>query len=349
MQTENPKAQNELCERCGVVHTQEPVDVEKVAASAIDALLESENAEWARMARITEPHYMTGEMKKSALVCEGIVDEMKLRGLGIDMEALKMFDGDTMAGEALRVTSEQTEALRERYKLFPHQQATMDWVKEQFRVKQLIDPKVQEGFDFENNELNFHPVFVGGDFVDPQKVYAAGISGRQMPITPMVVAGLSEGIYPDIHYGISRGVMRFKHPQLSQIPKTPAAQKLFRERLQADGFTRDGQLVDFKTNGEYIPKAGSDARIMFMVDSLSPMDMTRTFIHEAGHAEAYMEQQFRRGRMCGKTRTNMALHEYESKHANHAFYEGTPGRPKADKAKRKAQKAARKRNTKCKK
>jgi hypothetical protein len=317
-----------MCERCGVVHTQEPVDVEKVYAEALETIVEAEDNEW-------------------RLASEGIVDEMKLRGLGIDLSFLDgTFAGDTMAGQALRIDSEQTAALRERYKLFPHQQATMDWIKEQVRVKRMVDPKLP--LDCETDELSFHPV-IAGDFFDPQKVYAACISGRQMPITPMVVAGLSEGIYPDIHYGITRGVTRFKHPQFSQIPKTPAAQKLFREQVQADGFTRDGQIVDLKTKGEYIPKMGSDARIMYMFDSLSPMDTTRLFIHEAYHAETYLEHQFARARRCGKTRMNMALHEYESKHANHAFYDGEPGRPKADKAKRKAQKAARKRNNKCKK
>lgn len=313
MQTENPNPQNEMCERCGVVHTQAPVDIDKVAGEALGVLLETENAEWRKMIDLTP----------GTFVAEGIIDKMRLMNLGIDPEFIAMYGGDSMAGEALRITAERTDALRERYRIKPHQAEVLKRLANQF-----------------SDEISHYPP------IDPTSVYAAGITGRQMPMSmavnprhrPQIVAGVSEGIFPirDFPYqGITRGPrMSYRGGNLSQIPKTPEAQKLFRERM---------------ADGEYIPKAGSDARIMFTVDSFSPMDTTRLFIHEAYHAETYLENQFARARRCGKTRMNMALHEYESKHANHAFYDGEPGRPKADKAKRKAQKAARKRNNKCKK
>lgn len=279
--------QNEVCERCGVAHMQNCDPNELVFMNALETIGEAENKEW--------------------------------RALGVDATALEMFEGDTLAGEALQIISEQEAAMRERFKLFPHQQATMDWIKEQVRVKRMIDPKLP--LDYEADELNFHPVIVGGDFFDTARMTA------QIPRdhSSGIVMGLSEGVFP--YQGITRGPrMSCRGGNLSQIPKTPEAQKLFRESM----------------DGEYIPKAGSDARIMFMVDSISPMDMTRTFIHEAYHAETFLENQFASARRCGKTRTSMALHEYESKHALHAYVDGEPGRPKGCKAKRKAAKAARK-------
>lgn len=323
MQTPNQNQQpNDFCERCGVVHTQEPVDVEKVYAEALETIVAAEDNEWRKMA--------------GPVLCEGEVAQL-MREMGIDPAFLDdTFAGDSLAGEALRITSEQEAAFRERYKPFPHQQQTLDWIREKLKLNQLIDPKRLD------DELSYHPVFVGGDFFDSARIHAAAVGGKQMHLGTPVLAGVSDGIFPS--WGITRGVTRFRHPQLSQIPKTAESRKLFQERMQADGFTRDGQLVDFKTEGEYIPKAGSDARIMFMVDSFSPMDTGRMFIHEACHADTFLRH-VKHGRQTGKATSMQHLQEYHQR-AQEQIYAGDPGRPKACKVKRKAQKAARKRNRK---
>lgn len=139
-----------------------------------------------------------------------------------------------------------------------------------------------------------------------------------------VMAGVSEGIYP--YQGFTRGVTRSMYPQLSQIPKTPESRKLIRERMEA--------------TGQYIPKRGSDAELMFICDSYPSVtmgEMGRIFEHEMYHAQTYIAQ----GQSCGKSTSMQHLMDYHHR-AQEQIYAGPPGRPKSNKVKRKAQKAARK-------
>lgn len=306
----------ELCERCNVVHTQEPVDVEKVAAAALEAIVEAENAEWRKMVDTA---------------MEGPFDEMQLmRALGIDAKGLEMFEGDTLAGEALRITSERAETWCNYFDMYPHQREAIARI-------QRMGPM---------------PVICSTIRTEIPRDHSSGI-----------FAGLCDGIFPHTHQGFTRGVFRSKHPQLSQIPKSPEASKLMRDRLE--------------TEGEFLPKRDPNERIMFMVDSY-PSDMVRELDRTFEH-DPRMTLMIDAGHRCGKTRmtgemfdefgigvrswagppgppgpteithvrtpTLKALDDYHYRSARD-IYEGTPGRPKSSKAKRKAQKAARKGNRK---
>lgn len=317
----------ELCERCNVVHTQEPVDVEKVAVAALETIVEAENAEWRKMVDTA---------------MEGPFDEMQLmRALGIDAKGLEMFEGDTLAGEALRITSERAETWRNYFDMYPHQREALARI-------QRMGPM---------------PVICSTIRAEIPRDHSSGI-----------FAGLCEGIFPHTHQGYTRGVFRSKHPQLSQIPKSPEARKLMRDRNETFGL-RYGQQT--QQEGEFLPKRDPTERIMFMVDSY-PSDMIRELDHTFEH-DPRMTLMLDAAHRCGKTRmtgemfdefgrgvrgfagppgpagpteiahvrtpTLKALDDYHYRSARD-IYDGTPGRPKGSKEKRKAQKAARKGNRK---
>lgn len=289
MQNLNPNPTNDFCERCGVVHTQEPVDINKVAAEALEVMVKAEDVEWKRMAN---NHVMAGETKPPAVLVEGELDRMRLKlaEMGISEDFLH----DT-----------------------------------------------QESFFAQHDGLSnpfgsVHPNKYFGELFGNQADVEAlellrgvtMVAEKPRGTSSIIVSGVSGGIYP--YHGFTRGVFRSKHPQLSQIPKTPESRRLMLEQREA--------------NGEYIPKAGSDARIMFMVDSYPSdvmRDMGRIFEHEMYHAKTYKAQ----GQSTGKSTSMQHLMDYHHR-AQQDIYAGDPGRPKASKAKRKAQKAARKGNRK---
>ena len=271
-QTLNQKPDN-FCERCGVVHTQEPVDLEKVAGAAIAEIVNAEDAEW---------RHISEHMVK----------------MGIDPNFLL----DPVAEPTF---FEQHHGQQPAFKIYPHQKEAIAHILAALPEHRTMLAHIPRE----------HPA--------------------------QVIAGLSEGIFPissDLHHGFVRGVTRHRHPQLSQIPKSTESLKRLQKRLFAESpLTVDGML-----GGVYIPKAGSDARIMFDVDAGSTGSLTRMFEHELYHAQDFHIAQ---GRLCGKSTSMGHLMEYH-KRANEQIYEGDPGRPKGNKAKRKAQKKARKGNRK---
>lgn len=262
-----------FCERCGVVHTQEPVDIEKVAGAAIAEIVNAEDAEW---------RYLSEHMLK----------------LGIDPSIFQ---------EPITVPTffEQHHGQKPAYTIFPHQKEAMARILASMPEHRTVVAHIPRE----------HPSHV--------------------------MMGLSEGIFPihsDLHHGFVRGVTRHRHPQLSQIPKSPEALKLLQERLSG----RNPLTIDSLLDGDYIPKAGSDARIMFEIDSCSTGMVTRMFEHETYHAQDFYMAQRRRSIQPVSMKR---LVDYHSQ-ANEQIYEGDPGRPKGSKAKRKAQKKARKGNRK---
>lgn len=262
-----------FCERCGVVHTQEPVDLEKVAGAAIAEIVNAEDAEW----RAMSDHMVKMGIDPSFLL-EPVVEPTFF---------------------------EQHHGQQPTFKIYPHQKEAIAHILAAMPEHRTMIAHIPRE----------HPA--------------------------QVIAGLSEGIFPissDLHHGFVRGITRHRHPQLSQIPKSPEALKLLQERLSERGSLGIDSLLD----GDYIPKAGSDARIMFEIDSCSTGMFTRMFERETYHALDFYTAQ---GQRCGKTTSMGHLMEYH-KRANEQIYEGDPGRPKGNKAKRKAQKKARKGNRK---
>lgn len=340
----------ELCERCNVVHMQEPDAFAKDAAAAMETIVEAENAEWRKMV----------DERLGAVLSEGERDRMLLHEMGISESfLLDQSEEPTLAGAAIN-----------QLRMKPHQQLTLDRIRNymsnastQATVRSLLET------------LKHNPVVVGCDFFDAGQSHKRMTAQMPRDNSSGIFAGLCEGIFPHTHQGFTRGVFRSKNPQLSQIPKSPEARKLMRDRNETFGL-RYGQQTS--QEGEFIPKRDPNERIMFMVDSY-PSDMMRELEHTFEN-DPHVTLMLDAGHRCGKTRmtgemfdefgrgvrgfagppgpagptemhghvrtpTLKALDDYHYRSARD-IYEGTPGRPKSSKAKRKAQKAARKGNRK---